>query len=117
MRKIEVWVRQVIWAFNKTLLPDSGDLVLYGGIKYYIKPSLTAEDTWNLYLLGSKGIAHRRVAGRDLSVVRSFRGSVRVFKSHLNFQKHNWGMLDCLHPVGRRLIYLSSYDIRYIIPE
>lgn len=49
MRKIEVKIRQFLWALKKSFEPTTGDAVIFQGQEYFIKTSLTGENIWNLF--------------------------------------------------------------------
>ena len=113
MRKIEVKIRQIIWAFKQSFKPTTYDFVIYQGEKYYIKSSLTGENVWNLFEKDEKEPTHRYIKGKDLKVVQSFKRFINVFKNHLIFQKQSWGLIDCGNPIGTRLSYNNSDDIYF----
>lgn len=113
MRKIEVKIRQIIWAFKQSFKPTTYDFVIYQGEKYYIKSSLTGENVWNLFEKDEKEPIHRYIKGKDLKVVQSFNRFIHVFKNHLRFQKQSWGLIDCGNPIGTRLSYNNSDDIYF----
>ena len=113
MRKIEVKIRQIIWAIKQSFKPTTYDLVIYQGKEYYIKSSLTGENVWNLFEKGEKEPTHRYIKGQDLKVIQSIKRFANVFKNHLKFQKKNWGLIDCGNPIGTRLSYNNSDDIYF----
>ena len=113
MRKIEVKVRQIIWAIKQSFKPTTYDLVIFQGKEYYIKSSLTDENVWNLFEKGEKEPTHRYIKGQDLKVVQSIKRFTNVFKNHLKFQKQSWGLIDCGNPIGTRLSYNNSEDIYF----
>jgi hypothetical protein len=113
MRKIEVKIRQIIWAFKKSFKPTTYDLVIYEGKQYFIKSSLTGENVWNLFEKGEKEPIHRYIKGQDLKVVQSVKRFINVFKKHLTFQKQSWGLIDCGNPIDTRLSYNNSEDIYF----
>lgn len=113
MRKIEVKIRQIIWAFKQSLNPTTYDLVIYKGKKYFIKSSLTGENIWNLFEKGEKEPTHYRVKGNDLKLIQSYKRFITVFKNDLLFQKQCWESIDYDNPIGTRLSYNNSEDIYY----
>ena len=113
MRKIEVKVRQIIWAIKQSFKPTTYDLVIFQEKEYYIKSSLTGENVWNLFEKGEKEPTHRYIKGQDLKVVQSIKRFANVFKNHLKFQKQSWGLIDCGNPIGTRLSYNNSEDIYF----
>ena len=113
MRKIEVKIRQIIWALKQSFKPTTYDLVIYQGKVYYIKSSLTGENVWNLFEKGEKEPAHRYIKGENLKLVQSFKRFINVFKNHLRFQKQSWGLIDYGNPIGTRLSYNNSEDIYF----
>jgi len=90
MRKLEVKIRQIVWAIKKSFKPSTNDLVIYCGKDYFIKPSMTGEDTWNLFKFGENVVTHGLIDGNDLVVVHSFSRFVRRFRENLSFQEQNW---------------------------
>ena len=114
MRKIEVKIRQIIWAINQSLKPTTYDLVEYKNEKYYIKSSLTGEDIWNLSKKGDEKPTHYYIKGKDLKVVHSLKRFKNVFKHHMFFQWSSWQKIDCCNPIGSRLSYISSENIRFM---
>jgi hypothetical protein len=113
MRKIEVKIRQIIWALKKSFKPTTYDLVVYQGKEYYIKSSFTGENVWNLFEKGTKEPTHIYIKGQDLKVVYSTKRFINVFKNLLRFQKQSWGLIDCGNPIGTRLSYNNSEDIYF----
>jgi hypothetical protein len=113
MRKLEVKIRQITWSINQSFKPTTYDLVEFMGNKYYIKSSLTGEGVWNLYLKVSKEPNHRFIRTNELKLIHSFGRFVRVFKEHMFFQWSSWQSIDCRNPIGTRLSYLSSDNIRF----
>lgn len=113
MRKIEVKIRQFLWALKKSFEPTTGDAVIFQGQEYFIKTSLTGENIWNLFDIGTKELIYSYIKGNDFKVIRSFSRFKRVFKHNLAFQKLNWGLIDCENPIGTRLSYNNSEDIYF----
>lgn len=113
MRKIEVKIRQIIWALKQSFKPTTYDFVVYQGEKYLIKASLTGENIWNLYVEGKKEPIHEFIKGSDFKVVLSLKRFVNVFNGHLRFQKQYWGLIDYRNPLGTRLSYNNSNDIYF----
>ena len=111
MRKLEVKIRQFIWAFNKCFLPTTYDKVLYNGNMYFIKSSLCGENIWDLFELNRKTAVYSRIKGIDLKVIHSLKRFILVFKQHMFFQKTNWEKIDCMNPLGTRLSYINSENI------
>lgn len=114
MRKLEVKIRQIIWAINQSFKPTTHDKVIYKGNFYYIKSSLTGENVWNIFENGEKEPTHRYIKGQDLKVVHSYKRFIRVFKQHMFFQKTSWQRIDCSNPIGTRLSYISSDNIFFM---
>jgi hypothetical protein len=114
MRKIEVKIRQIIWAFKQSFNPTNYDLVIYQGKEYFIKTSLAGENIWNLFVKYEIKPIHRYIKGQDLKVVHSFKRFINVFKTYLRFQKQNWGLIDYRNPIGTRLCYNNSDDIYFL---
>ena len=73
MRKIEVKIRQIIWAFKKSFEPTTYDFVIYKGEKYFIKSSLTGENIWNIFKKGEK------VGSKSFKV-----GTLRMLRGKIN---------------------------------
>jgi len=113
IRKTEVKIRQIIWAYKQSFKPTTYDLVIYQGKQYFIKSSLTGENVWNLFENGEKEPTHRYIKGQELKVVKSVKRFINVFKDHLIFQKQTWGSIDCDNPIGTRLSYNNSDDIYF----
>lgn len=113
MRKLEVKVRQIIWAIGKSLKPTTYDLVEYKNEKYYVKSSLTGEDVWNLSKKGDEKPTHYYIKGKDLKVIHSFKRFKNAFKQYMFFQWSSWQKIDCRNPIGSRLSYESSENIYF----
>jgi hypothetical protein len=113
MRKIEVKIRQIIWAFKKSFKPTTYDLVVYQGKQYFIQPSFTGDDVWHLFDWVDNKPIHARIKGENLKVVQSAKRFINVFKQHLRFQKQNWESIDCGNPIGSRLCFNNSDDIYF----
>jgi len=113
MRKLEVKIRYIIWAIKQSFKPTTHDLVEYNENLYYIKSSLTGNDIWNLNKKGEKEITFYYVKGKDLKLVHSFDRFKRVFKQHLWFQNTSWYSIDIRRPLGRRICYINSDNIRF----
>lgn len=111
MRKLEVKIRQIIWALNRLRTPSTYDLVIYKGNKYYVKSSLTGHNIWNLSIGGE--IKYRLIKGEELRVVYSFKRAKRVFKEMMRFQETSWQSIDLSKPLGTRLSYYNSDNIRF----
>jgi len=113
LRKTEVKIRQIIWAFKQSFKPMTYDFVIYQGEEYFIKSSLTGENVWNLFKKGEKEPIHRCIKGDDIEIVKSFKRFINVFKNHLRFQKESWGLIDYGNPIGTRLSYINSDNIYF----
>lgn len=113
MRKLEVKLRQLLWAFKETFKPAAGDLVKYKGFKCYIRPTLTGYNTWHLRNIDSESPRFTYVKGSDLKIIRSIPQHIHRFKDLLRFQKQSWGSIDLIKPVGTRLSYNNSDDIQF----
>lgn len=113
IRKLEVKIRQIIWAIKQSFLPTTYDIVIYQSNEYYILPSLTGNNTWDLYVKYSKKPTHRRICGSDLKIKNSYRRTFNQYKNKMNFQKQNWESIDCSKPIGSRLSYINSDNIRF----
>ena len=113
MRKIEVKIRQIIWSINKSFKPTNYDKVIYKGNVYYIKSSLKGENVWNLFEKTKDNPTYSYIRGNEIKIVNSFERFIRVFKKHMYFQKTSWQRIDCTKPIGTRLSYLSSENIRF----
>lgn len=111
MRKIEVKIRQIIWALKQSFKPTTYDKVIYNGNIYYIKSSLTGENIWNLFEKTKDKPTYSYIRGNELKIVHSFNRFIRVFKEHMFFQKTSWQRIDCSNPIGTRLSYISSDNI------
>ena len=114
MRKLEVKIRQIIWAINQSFKPTTYDKVIYKGNLYYIKSSLTGENIWNLFEKSNEQPTYSYIRGNELKIVHSFKRIVRVFKQHMRFQKTSWQRIDCSNPIGTRLSYISSDNIFFM---
>lgn len=113
IRKIEVLIRILVWSFNQTFKPTTYDDVVYNGKHYYIKSSFTGYNIWNLYESESREQIHSYIKGSDLKIIHSLRRFRVVFKGNLNFQLNNWYMIDCSKPIGSRLSYNNSDNIKF----
>lgn len=111
MRKLEVRIRQIIWALNKSLKVNNWDEVMYNGKKYYAKSSLIGNDIWDLYNDGEEILYYKN--GKDLRIIHSWKRFKRVFKEMLYFQKSSWGLIDQNKPLFTRLSYKNSEDIKF----
>ena len=113
MRKLEVKIRQIIWALKQSLKPTTGDFVFYKGSVYYIKSSLTGENIWDLFKGSKTEPVHRHINGYNLKIKHSAKRFIHVFKNHLKFQNDNWKRIDYANPLGKRLSYNNSDDIYF----
>ena len=113
IRKIEVKIRQIIWAFENSFKPTTYDIVIYKDKEYFIRPTLTAENVWNLFEKDSKEPSYVFINGKNFYLVQSIKRVLNVFKKHLMFQKNSWGSIDCVNPIGTRLSYKNSKDIYF----
>lgn len=113
MRKLEVKIRQIIWSIYKSFKPTTYDLVEYKGERFYIKSSLTGENVWNLFEKRKDEPTYRYIKGEDLKIVHSLFRFYTVFKSHMFFQWSSWQQIDCSKPLGTRLSYYSSENIKF----
>lgn len=113
MRKIEVKIRQLFWAFTEALKPTNYDLVIFQGKRYYIKSSLTGYNIWNLFEKNNSEPIHKYIKGNNLKVVHSIKRFIPIFKQKMYFQKSCWQKLDFSNPFGTRLSYLNSNNIYY----
>jgi hypothetical protein len=111
MRKLEVKIRQIIWAFIQTFSPTNGDKVLYKNKTYFIKSSLTGNDIWNLFDVNDSNNIVYKISGKKLTVIQSFKRFVTVFNQHMRFQKISWELIDQRNPIGTRLSYINSDNI------
>ena len=114
MRKIEVKIRHLFWAFKKSFEPSQCYSVNYNGVEFCIKPSFTKSNCWNLYHKGLDYPSFERIDGKDLKVnLVSFNRWFNHFKSMYKFQKWSWYNIDCKKPFGSRLSYINSDNIRF----
>ena len=113
MRKLEVKIRQIVWSIIQSFKPTTYDYVEYKGDKYYVKSSLTGENIWNLFEKGKDKPTYYYIKGKDLKIIHSLKRFVNVFKHHMFFQWSSWQKIDCRKPIGTRLSYLSSENIRF----
>lgn len=113
MRKIEVKIRQIIWALKQMKKPTTYDFVIYEKNKYYIKSSLSGHDVWSLFDPITNDRKHSHIVGSALKVVQSPKRNINAFKRHLKFQEQNWGSIDRINPVGTRLSYNNEDDIQF----
>lgn len=113
MRKIEVIIREFIWALNQAKKPTTHDLVDYKNDTYYIKSSMTNYNVWDLYKIGVKEPIHHRVKGVDLKIINTRKRFIRVFIEKFNFQKQSWRSIDLKNKIGTRLCYINSDNIKF----
>jgi hypothetical protein len=125
IRKIEVLLRQFYWAFKESFKPTTYSIVKYHGAEFYIKSSLTGHNIWDLYPLNGKVKASmffhinpnkgcvEQIHGSQLQVLYSWKKFKEDFKSHLDFQKSYWGLIDEQKPIGTRLSYINSENIKH----
>lgn len=111
IRYFEVKIRQIVQSIKAIFIPTSYDEVYYEDVQFYVKPSYTGYNIWNLHLKNVKGVFLYRVNGEDLKIIHSFSRSVKVFKKHYKFLKNNWESVDIKNPIGSRLTYINSDDI------
>jgi len=113
MRKLEVKIRQIIWSFKMTFKPTTYDLVEFKNNKYYIKSSLCGEDIWNLFEKGKDKCSYSHIRGNELKIIHSFKRFKEVFNHYMFFQKSSWQSIDCKNPIGTRLSYINSENIKF----
>ena len=113
MRKLEVKIRQIIWALNKIIKPTTYDIVLFNGNKYFIKSSLTGDNIWNLYKMGVDKPIYMHIRGNEFKIIHSLDRFVKCFKNHMKFQVQSWQQIDERKPIGTRLSYYNSDNIRF----
>ena len=114
MRKLEVKIRQIIWAFKKSFEPAECFSVNYQGFKFVIKPSFTKDNCWNLHARGNKTPLFYRIDGNELKVnYISFKKWFGNFKSMYLHQKWSQYSIDIRKPIGTRLSYINSDNIRF----
>jgi len=113
MRKAEVKIRQIIWAIKMSFKPTTYDLVEFKGNNYYIKSSLCGEDIWELYEKGNTKPVYSRIRGNELKIIKSFKRFKEVFKHYMRFQVTSWQSIDCRNPIGTRLSYINSENIKF----
>lgn len=112
LRKLEVKLRQIVWSVKRSFEPTTYDKVQYNDKQYFVKSSLTGHNKWNLFDSTSQKPIFTNIHGNDLKVKHSFRRFVNVIKQHMSFQKSNWQSIDCYKPIGYRLSYNNSNDIK-----
>ena len=113
MRKLEVKIKQIIWAISQSFKPTTYDLVEYNGERYYIESSLTGENIWNLFEKGNDKPTYYRIKGKELKIIHSIKRFKNVFKQHMFFQWSSWQSIDCMNPIGTRLSYINSENIQF----
>lgn len=112
IRNIEVKILQIVWSISKAFQPDTYDYVKYVGQKMYIKSALTGHNKWNIYSNYDKCV-RRNINGDELTVCHSLTGLKSKFKQNLKFQKSNWESIDKRKPIGSRLSYINSNNIKF----
>lgn len=125
IRQIEVVIRQNLYAFVNSFKPTTYSIVKYQGDKFYIKSSLSGHNIWDLYPIDKDktigkfwainpqtGAIHR-IHGSQLVHVMSWRKFKEDFKSHLQHQKSSWRLIDNRKPIGTRLSYINSENIKF----
>ena len=114
MRKIEVKIKHLIWAFKRSFEPAECYSVDYRGFTFVIKPSFTGSNKWNLYAKGINEILFSDVKSEDLKAnLISFNRWFNNFKSMYKFQKWSWYSIDCKKPLGSRISYINSDNTRF----
>lgn len=113
IRSIEVVIRQCIWAIVTSAKATTYDKVKYKGEIFYIKSPLSGEGVWNLHRKGENEPSHVYINERDFKIVHSIKRTFVVIKDKLMFQKTSWGAIDKRRPIGRRLCYNTSEDIKF----
>jgi len=113
MRKIEVKIRQIIWAFFSSFNITNYDEVLYNGKKYYVKSSLTGLDKWSLYTKQNVKPVYYSIKGKDLKLKNNITRFLKVFEEKMYFQVSNWQSIDLRNPLGTRLSYYNSENIMF----
>jgi hypothetical protein len=114
MRKIEVIIRQLIWAFNKSFDPAECFSVNYKGFELIVKPSFTKDNCWNLCKRNTDSSLLYRIEGSNLKVnYHSFKRWYENFKNMYRHQKWSWYSIDIRNPLGSRLSYISSDNIKF----
>lgn len=120
IRKIEVAFRQRIWAISQVSKLKEGDVVMFknsDGTQFIIKPSFTGYDKWNLYQSGESKPAHNYINGKRLKMILidkySWKRISRIYKNSLNFQITSWKLIDELKPIGKKLSYINSDNIKF----
>lgn len=111
MRRLDVKIRQLIWAIREAKKPQPYDKVQYGLGEYYIKSSFTGYNKWNLYPIGGDEVIHCNIKGENLIVINYYGRFIRTVLSKLKFQKQTWQRIDLQNPVGTRLSYINSDSV------
>lgn len=113
IRLIEVNIRQFIWAINKSVEPTGQDRVDYDGYVCYLVNSGSGDNIWDIFTIGTNVRLASNVKGGDIKITHSWKRSVRLVKHSMFFQFSAWEKIDMMNPIGTRLSYLSSNDIKF----
>lgn len=114
MRKLEVKIKHVIWAFKESFKPSECYSVQFQGITCNIKPSFTGYNIWNVTPKITEGLTFYRVKGSELKVnLHSFNRVYQNFKHLYRHQKWSWYSIDIQKPFRSRISYINSDNIQF----
>lgn len=114
MRKIEVKIRQIIWAFNESFKPSKCYSVEFQGVTCNIKHSFTGYNKWHVTSKLVPELKWRNIHGSELIVnLHSFKRWYNNFTSCYKHQKWSWYLIDIRNPLGTRLSYINSDNIKF----
>lgn len=114
MRKLEVKIRQIIWAFKNSFKPSECYSVEFQGETCNIKPSFTGHNIWNVTPKNIDNLTFYRINGSELKVnLHSFSRWYLNFKHLYLHQKWSWYSIDIRKPIGTRLSYINSDNIMF----
>jgi hypothetical protein len=114
IRKIEVKIRYIIWAFEESFKANSNYYAKYNGNMYYLKNEIYSENIWSLISIKDTNVKLQYINIKDFKVIIPSIGCfIRTFKSKMFFQNSSWFAIDIRKPIGNRISYNNSNNIKF----
>src|SRR5690606_10150999 len=106
MRKIEVKIRYIVWAYKRLSFPTTYDKINYQGDEGYCINGVNSP-------MWLTSLSNQRIHESKFLVIRSVKRDIIVFKEHYLFQLRYWYSIDNRNKLFTRISYYNSNNIKF----
>jgi hypothetical protein len=114
IRKLEVKIRYAIWAFQESFKANGNYYAKYKGNLYYLKNEIFDENVWSLISVKDTNVKISYINIKEFKVIiPTIERFIDTFKSKMFFQNSSWYLIDIRKPIGTRISYNNSDNIKF----